>query len=185
MALANYLPTCGKNIAGNSRIVFIAPSGSVTALAETSGKISTLTAAIDVFKRVKADLNSVQFTSEGTFTTTGAYTQNLIMRFSNPSTELNALVDELRDGIACGFEIIHVDNNRKVWLSGVSLATKEGSDRPWNQLVSNIDSGVALTDTDVQADTITLTRVSAYRPVELDGTLAAAVLGGTAAYIDF
>ncbi len=185
MALANYLKTCAKNTAGNKYEVYIAPHGSVTALAETSGEVSTLTAAADAFKRVQADLDTVQYTHEGTFKTSGAYTQNLLMRFSKSSTELNALMDELTDGIACGFEIIWVDANSKVWLAGISIDTKEGNDRPWNQLVSSYDSGVALTDEDVQADSVTLTRVSAYRPTELDSTLAAAVLGGTATYIEF
>ena len=185
MALANYLKTCAKNTAGNKYEVYIAPHGSVTALAETSGEISTLTASVDVFKRVQADLDTVQYTHEGTFKTSGAYTQNLIMKFAKASTELNTLIDELVDGIACGFEIIWVDANSKVWLAGVSIDTKEGNDRPWNQMVSSYDSGVLLTDEDVQADTVTLTRVSAYRPVELDATLAAAVLDRSAAYIDF
>jgi len=185
MALANYLKTCAKNTPGNAYELYVAPTGTVTALAETSGEISTLTAAADSFKRVQADLDTVQYTHEGTFKTSGAYTQNLIARFSKPSTELNTLIDELVDGIACGFEIIWVDGNSKVWLAGVSIDTKEGSNRPWNQLTSSADSGVLLTDEDVQADTVTFTRVSGYRPVELDATLAAAVLDGSAAYIDF
>jgi len=185
MALANYVKTCAKNVSGNKYEVYIAPSGTVTALAETTGEISTLTAAATSFKKIQADLDTVQYTHEGTFKTSGAYTQNLIMKFSKASTELNTLIDELVSGVACGFEVIWVDANAKVWLAGVSIDTKEGSYRPWNQLTSSYDSGVALTDEDVQADTITLTRVSAYRPVELDNTLSAAVIDGTAAYIDF
>lgn len=185
MALANYIKSCAKNVPGNQAEVYIAPSGTITVLAETSNEISTLTAVADAFKRVKADLDSVQYTHDGTFTTSGGYTQNLIMRFSTNSTELNTLIDELVAGAACGFEIIHVDANRKVWLSGQSIATKEGTSRPWNSVQSAYDSGVTMTDENTQADTVTLSRLSAYRPVELDSTLAAAVLDGSAAYIDF
>jgi len=185
MALANFIPTCAKNTPGNAYELYMAPKGSVTALAETSGEISTLTAAADTFKRVRADIDTVQYTHEGTFGTSGGYTQTLIAKFSTASTELNTLVDELQAGIACGYEIIYVDANQKVWLSGVSISTKEGSNRPWNKFTSNYDSGLAMTDEGMQADTITFTRTSAYRPVELDSTLAAAVLGGTAAYIDW
>ena len=185
MALANYVKTCAKNTPGNQYQVFIAPKGSVTVLAETSGEISTLTAAADVFKRVQADIDTVQFTQEGTWSTSGGYTQNLIMKFSKPSTELNALVDELTAGIACGFEVIWVDGNGKVWLAGVSLTTKEGSTRPFNRMTTSFDSGLLMTDEGVQAETITLTRLSGYRPVELDDTLAAAVKGGTATYVDW
>jgi hypothetical protein len=88
-------------------------------------------------------------------------------------------------GIACGFEVIWVDANSKVWLAGVSINSKEGDTRPFNRMTTSLDSGLLMTDEGVQADTITLTRLSAYRPVELNNTLAAAVLGGTATYIDF
>jgi len=185
MALANFIPTCAKNTPGNAYEIYIAPKGSVTALAETASEISTLTAAVDTFKRIRADIDTVQFTMEGTFSTSGGYTQNLIAKFSKASTELNTLVDELVAGIACGFEIIFVDANQKVWLSGVSITTKEGSTRPWNKLTTAYDSGLLMTDEGVQADTITFTRTSAYRPVELDSTLSAAVLDATATYIDF
>jgi len=185
MALANYVPTCAKNTPGNERQIFIAPTGTITALAETAGEISTLTAVADAFKRIKADIDSVQFTDDGTFSTSGAYTQSLIVRLSKPSTALNTLIDEIVSGIACGFEIIHVDNNNNVWLSGQTIATKEGDSRPWNQVQVQTDSGTTLTDENLQAVTLTFTRLSAYRPVPLDATLKAAVLDGTAAYIDW
>ena len=183
MALANYTPACGKNIPGNSQTIFIAPAGTITALAETSGEISTLTAASTTFKKITADIDTVTFSHEGSFGVNGAYTQTLVARFRFPSTELNVLVDELVAQAACGFEIIHVDANGRVWLTGVSITSKEGSTRPWNTFASSLASGAALTDTDTQADTFTFTRVTAYRATELDSTLAAAVLGGTAAYI--
>jgi hypothetical protein len=185
MALANYAPSCAKNVPGNKRKIYIAPSGTIKSLAETTGEISTLTAGASAFKSVKADVDSVQYTDDGTFSTSGGYTQTLIARFSKPSTALNALLDELRDGIACGFEIIHVDANSKVWLSGISIATKEGDSRPWSNIQIATDSGVIMTDENTQAVTVTFTRLSAYRPVELDDTLAAAVLDESAAYIDF
>ncbi len=183
MALANFIKTCGKNVPGNRPEFFVAPSGTITALAETSGAISTLTAADNSFFRIQADVDSVQYTHEGNFGTSGAYTQNLIARFSRPSTALNALIDELTAQIGCGFEIIHVDGNGKVFLTGASIATKEGKARPWNKIASAADSGTLPTDEDSNADTITFTRLSNVRPVELDTTLSTAVLNGTAAYI--
>jgi hypothetical protein len=183
MALANYIKTCGKNVPGVRPQIFVAPAGTITALAETSNEISTLTAAANTFMRIQADVDSVQFTATGAFGTTGAYEQSLITRFSVPSTELNVLVDELTAQIGCGFEIIYIDGNAKVWLTGASISTKEGGARPWNKLETNLDTGVLPTDQDVQADTITFKRMSGVRPVELDSTLTTAVLAGTAAYI--
>jgi hypothetical protein len=43
-----------------------------------------LTASAGAFKRVQADIDTVQFTQEGTFSTSGGYTQNLIMNSANP-----------------------------------------------------------------------------------------------------
>jgi RNAse (barnase) inhibitor barstar len=185
MALANYLPTTCKVIPGNRNIIYIAPTRSITALAETSGEISTLTAANDVFKQVRADFDSVQYTDDGTFKTSGGYTQNLVCRLANASPkDLNALVDELVAAVACGLEIVWVDNGSNVLLAGTSVAAKEGSSRPFNQLQVTYDSGTTLTDENTQAATLTFSRVSAVRPIPLDATLKGAVLGGTAAWID-
>jgi len=89
MALANYLKTCAKNTPGNAYQVYIAPHGSVTALAETSGEISTLTAAADAFKIVEADIDTVQFTQEGSFGTSGGYTLFNKFRVANFSLILS------------------------------------------------------------------------------------------------
>lgn len=183
MALANYIKTCAKNTPGIKNEIYIAPKGTITALAETSGAISTLTAAANSFFKIQADIDTVQFTMEGTFGTSGGYTQNLIAKFAKPSTALNTLIDELVAGVACGFEIIWVDSNSKVWLGGASVTSKEGSSRPFNKLTTSLDSGVLMTDEAMNADTITFSRLSGYRPTELDTTLTAAVLGGTALYI--
>jgi len=183
MALANYIKTCGKNVPGIRPQIFVAPAGTITALAETGNEISTLTAAATTFMRIQADIDSVQFTATGEFGTTGAYEQSLVARFSVPSTALNVLVDELTSQIGCGFEIIYIDGNARVWLTGASIATKEGGARPWNRLETNLDTGVLPTDQDVQADTITFKRMSGVRPVALIKALADLVLDGTAAYI--
>jgi hypothetical protein len=186
MALANYLPTTCKVIPGNRNVIYIAPTRSITVLAETSGEISTLTAADDVFKQVRADFDSVQYTDDGTYKTSGGSTQNLVCRLANASPKaLNALIDELTAAIACGLDIIWVDNGSNVLLAGTSVAAKEGTSRPFNQLQVTYDSGATLLDENTQAATLTFTRVSAVRPMPLDATLKAAVLGGTAAYIDF
>ena len=107
------------------------------------------------------------------------------MKFSKPSTELNILVDELVSGIGCGFEIIWVDANAKAWLAGVSVDTKEASTRPFNKMTTSMDSGLVMTDEGLQADTITLTRISGVRPVELDSILTAGVIAGTSVFINW
>ena len=185
MALANYVKTCAKNTAGNAYEVYIAPHGTVTAIAETSSEVSTLTAAADTFMKVQADIDSVQLTQEGAFGTSGGYTQNLIMKFAKPSTELNTLIDALVAGIACGFEIIWVDGNSKAWIAGVSIDAKEASTRPFNKITTSLDSGLLMTDEGMNVDTITLTRLSGYRPTEFDASLTSGILAGTSAFINW
>jgi hypothetical protein len=186
MALANYLPTTCKVIPGNRNKIYIAPASAVTAMAETSGEISTFTATADAFKIVKADFDSVISTFEGTFKTSGAYTHNLACRLANAvPKDLNALVDELTALVACGVALIWIDGGGNALFAGVSIATKEGDSRPFNQLASSFNSGGALTDADTQADTLTFTRVSAVRPIPFDATIKGTITGGTATFIDW
>ena len=187
MALDTYIKTCGKNIPGNRYIFAIAEIKKITSVTETSKEISAVTMAggTGQFKAVTAELDTVQYTSEGTFTTAGAETQNLIAKFGNRSTELETLLDNLRAGIACGYACIWVDNNGRAWLAGVSTAIKEGKNRPFNTMTTSHDSGLLPTDTDAAAYTMTLTRLSGYAPVEFDATQTALILkqSASAAYI--
>ena len=185
MALANNVRTCSKNVSGNRKEIYIASSGTATVLEETAGEITTLTAAADSFKRVEADIDSLQITTEGAFSTSGGYTQNLAIGLSMPSTALNTLIDELTDGVACGFEIIWIDGNAKVWLAGVSVASKEGSARPFNKLATSFDSGIVMTDEGMQKETLTFTRVTSVRPVRIQDLIAATITLKTAAFIDW
>jgi hypothetical protein len=186
MAIAKYLKTCGKNVPGNRATVYLTELANVTSVAETSNKISTVTMAGGAtMKRVQAEIDTVQFTSEGNFSTAGGETQNLILGFGNRSTDLELLRAELIAGVACGLVAVWVDNNGKCWLGGVSIAAKEGKERPFNRLASNFDSGLVMTDEDTAKYTITLTRTSGYAPVEFDATLTTAILGGTATFIDW
>ena len=186
MALANYLPTTCKTVPGNRNKLYLAPASAVTAMAETDNEISTFTATGDAFKIVRADFDSVIYTHDGLGTTTTAYTQNLAMRLtnSNPAT-LNALIDELMAIIGCGLAAIWIDGNGKCLFAGVSVAAKEGDSRPFNRLTSAYNSGGALTEENVQADTVTLTRVSAVRATPFDATIAGTITGGTATFIDW
>ncbi len=189
MALANYIPTTCKVTPGNRNRIYIGPASAVTAMEETSGEISTFTATADAFKVIKADFDSVQFTAEASFKTAGAYTQNLIARFANASPKLlNALVDELRDVVACGAAIIWIDGGGNALFAGVSLATKEGNARPFNQMDTSFDSGTVPTDEDLQSETLTFTRISAVRPIPFNTTIGDGIRSGnntTAPFIDW
>ena len=184
MALAAFTPTCGKNIPGNAPELYLIEANKITSVTETANEISAVTmAGTAKFHKVKADFDSVQFTSEGTFKTTGGETQNLIFRVSKGDTAAENFVISLKDAAPCGMVAIYVDGNRQAKAFGISAATKEGKTRPINQVAVSYDSGTLITDEDTQAYTITLTRLGYYGPIPFNGTANATITGGSAEFI--
>lgn len=187
MPIAKYLKTCGKNTPGNRQMVFLTEIENITSVTETTGKISAVTMKGGAtMSRIQADIDTVQFTSEGTFkTAAGGETQNLIMGFGNRSTELEKLRTSLIDAVPCGIAAVWVDGNGRAWLGGVTVAAKEGKERPFNSLTSSFDSGLTITDENSAKYTLTLSRTSGYPVTEFDATLTSAIIGGTATFIDW
>lgn len=190
MAIAAYKACKGKNVPGNDPLLFLVETDKITSVTETSDQISAVTMetieTVDQkFKQVLADFDSVQYTSEGTFKTSGGETESLIARFSYPSTEMQLLKNEIKAAVACGVAAIFVDANRNAWCMGISAASKEGKSRPINQVVFAEDSGVLMTDEDMQQVTMTFSRLSGWGRVEFDDTLTSAIAGGTATFIDW
>ena len=186
MPIAKYIKSCGKNIPGNKYQFYITEVANVTSVTETSNEISAVTMAGGAkMQRATAEIDSIQFTSEATFATAGGHNQTLTLKFGNRSTALETFLSSLVDGVACGLIAVWVDNNGKAWCMGASAAAKEGTTRPINGMTANFDSGLLITDTDVSAYTVTLTRLSGYAPLPFDSTLTAAIIGGSAAFIDW
>lgn len=183
MAIAAYVPACAKNVPGNRYQLYLTEIANITSITETSNEASTVTmAGGGTFKRVNAAIDSVQHTSDGTYTTKGGETQNLIFKIGSNSTEANTLKSSLKDGVVCGLAAIWVDNNSRAWLMGANAVTKDGITRPLTQLATSFDSGLLITD-DAGLHTFTLTKLGAHDPIEFDATLTAAILGGTATFI--
>lgn len=186
MPISKYFPTCAKNTPGNSNVIMLAPIGDITSITETTGKVSAITMdSGKKFSRVKAQVDGVQYTSEGTFGTSGAETQNLIADFAGRSTELEKLKQEIIAELPCGVALIHRDNNGKWWMVGANAASKDGVSRPINKLQVAFDSGKAITDEDASKATFTFTRTSAFGPVEFDAALSSGLDAGTAAFVDW
>jgi hypothetical protein len=180
MAIAKYKRTCGKNLPGNRYQICLADIANITEVEETSNEISDITmSGVTTFHEVQAEIDSVQFTQDGTFGTSGASTQNLIFKLGLPSTEASIFLDSLKASIACGIAAIVVDNNSKAWLVGATIEAKEGTSRPFNSMQIALDSGTLLTDADTQAYTVTLTRLSGYERTELDATITSEIIART------
>lgn len=184
MAITKYSRVCGKNTPGNHDILFLAPKADIESFTITDGEVSAVTMVIGKkFKQIQADIDGVQFTSEGTGKTSYRETQSLLMRFSKKTKTLIALKEELTEEIACGIVAIRVDANGQAFLSGYSVP--EGLSRPYNEIESNFDSGREPSDDDVQMYTITIKRIGGYDEIPFNTATNATILSGMADFIDW
>lgn len=182
MSITKYVTCPGKNARGNRSTVFLVPAADLDAITLTSDEVSAVTMESGkTFSPVRADLDTVQFTTEGTGKAGYAETQSLVMMFSKKSKALVALKNQLVAGVACGLIAIRVDANGKAWLSGYGVV--DGKSRPYNEIEANFDSGTLPTDDPGNAYTITLRRLSAEDEIPFDDTSNATIVGGTAAFI--
>ena len=176
MALSDLLRVCSKNIPGVKPTIFLIDANKIKAVTVNStGYVSKISidssTAKQHFSKIEGDLDSVQFTSDGTFKTSGGYNQGLLLGVSKPRLEVSKFVDELRDSISCGVVAAYWDNNGNGWLYGANSASKEGLERPINEMDVKLDTGKLITDEDAQRVEITLKRLGGYLPVPLDPTM--------------
>jgi len=190
--ISEYLKSCAKNVPGNKATVYINQIRRADSLTVTAGEVSALTVtatgATGKFVKVQADLDGVKFTNEGAGKTSYRETQALEMMFAKKSTTLVDLKADLADSIPCGVMAIRVDGNGQAWLSGWNEATKDGKERPYNELASNFDSGASPADEDGNKLTLTLTRNAGYDELPFNSLLNANILAGSgtaANFIDF
>lgn len=169
MALAVYTKTCGKNVSGNMQNVFLNEIANLTSVTLTSSEISDVTVG-SAFQMVAAEIDSVQFKSEGTGASNYFETQTLTIRFAKASKELNVLIDALSDAITCGIVAIRIDGNGKAWMSGYDHSAADQKARPYNQMKVTYDSGLKPSDEGGNAVTIELTRESEWDEIPFTDT---------------
>ena len=193
--LSKYTRPCGKNVPGNKSRIFIAHKRNVLSITATAGQSDASVTAITMrtasaghqFQLIEADFDTVQFTSNGQGGTNYFRTQNIIGKFSALSKDLISLEDDLAESLPCGLVVIRCDNNGKAFISGISIPTKEGNERPWNKGTIEYDSGTIPTDEGTQAMTLTLERMGGYGESPLNATLTNLINknSATAAFIDW
>lgn len=183
MAIAKYSKTCGKNVPGNSRLFFV-EAGNISSITVTSNEISVVTMSDTAkFREFGADIDSIKFTIEGTGSASYSEVQKLEAKFSKKTTALITAKNSLLDAVACGVAIIRVDNNGSAWLSGYTL--KDKNRRAYNKITTNFDTGAKPSDEGTAAYTITLEAEGFDDELAFDTTLNAAIVGGTATFIDY
>ena len=195
MSISNFIKDCTKNIAGNQESLFVAPYPRVVSITLTEDEVSAIEMSELVvgppeipagkFAYLESDLDSIQYTSDGTAARGYFSEQNLIAKFSKKSKALEKTVSELTDAATCGLVAIRVDGNGKAWISGIAPATAAGN-RPYMSVQDQFDSGEGIEDSeDGNRYTITMSRMSATKEYPLDETLTASIIGGTAAFINW
>ena len=183
MAIAKYSKTCGKNVPGNSRLFFV-EAGNISSITVTSNEISAVTMSNTTkFREFGADIDSIKFTIEGTGSASYSEVQKLEAKFSKKTTALITAKNSLLDAVACGVAIIRVDNNANAWLSGYTF--KDKNRRAYNKITTNFDTGAKPSDEGTAAYTITLEAEGFDDELPFDTTLNAAIVGGTATFIDY
>ena len=183
MALTKYARSCSRNTPGNSK-VFLTEIANVTSITVTSGEVSAVTmSGTTKFVQYGADADTIQLTSEGKGGTTYNQTKNLVMKFSKKTALSIAAVNALRDAVPCGLAAIRIDSNGQCFLSGYNATDKGG--RPYDKMTDNFDSGTKPDDEGANSYTVTLTCMSGYDEIPFDATTTAAIVGGTANYIDY
>lgn len=166
MALSNYSRVCAKNTPGNFAEVYLAAISRINSVTESSSEISAVSMASStpslLFQMVQADIDSVQYTIEGSGATSYQETGNLIFKCSGLTKELIELQHEIASLLPCGLAAIHVDNNGEAYISGISTAAKEGKLRPYTKATFAFDSGTKPDDEGMNSLTVTLTRQGKY-----------------------
>lgn len=191
--LSTYLKSCGKNVPGIKPRAFIKSITKIGVLTEsTAGKhkfkrltVGTAGSYTGKLNRIEADIDSLQYTSDGEFKTSGGAEQQLIMKLSKPRAELVQWLEQLKGVVACGAAIIFSDNNGEVFLWGLSGNSMEGTSRPVNSVQIATDSGMLITDEETQAVTLTFKRLSAFEPLLGNATAKASFAAGTTAYLNW
>lgn len=184
MAIAKYSKTCEQNTPGNSKF-FVTEIANISAVTLTSGEIS---AAITMsgstkFRQFQADVDTIQFTSEGSGKTTYSENFKLIAKFSKKTATLITAKQSLVDAINCGVAVIRQDANGKCFLSGWNNTDKGG--RPYNKITVNFDSGTTPSDEGMNAYTITLEGSSGFDEIPFNATIGDTIVGGSAAFIEY
>lgn len=186
MSITNYIKDCTKNVAGNNDKLYVA------AYEDIAGVTFSGTTFTDIsmdsgkkFALLMADLDAVQYTSSGTAGRSYYSEQNLIARFSKKSPELETTVNDLIDQATCGLVVIRIDGNNNGWISGISPLDESIANRPYLSLTEEFDSGASIEDEEGNAYSLTFTRMSATREYDVASAVVTALLGRTAAFVDW
>lgn len=173
MALAVYQKASGKNIAGNFHKLFLTEIDNVASITKTSDEVSAVTMESGkYFNLVTAEIDSVQFKSEGNGAANYYETQTLTMKFAKRDKSVDALVESITDAISGGLAAIRLDGNGKAFLIGYDDYAKDKKARPFNSIKVTYDSGLKPSDAEGNIVTVELTRESEWDEIPFTDTVS-------------
>jgi hypothetical protein len=187
LSIASFARATTKTVAGNYDKLFIAKVADIDEVTFTGSEVTTIAmVATKLFARLEADLDSVQFTTSGEGGRGYFSEQNLVAKFSQKSANMETMVSELINGAVTGLVAIRVDRNGKAWASGIAPAASALKNMPYLKVTEEFNSGENIEAVDEgNRYTLTLTRMSATREYPISAAYTAAILDGTATFIDW
>jgi hypothetical protein len=119
LAISTFIKQCSRKNTGN-KYLFVTEKENIESIGVTAGEVDDIVMIVDgTFEEIQPDHDTLIRSEEvtGPFNSK-IYEQLIAFSSKNPSTELNDLVDELRDAGPCGIVALVMDNNLKTWLVG-------------------------------------------------------------------
>ncbi|GAF97938.1 unnamed protein product [marine sediment metagenome] len=180
MSIINYTKTCSKNVPGVGK-VFFSEVGNIDTITIGSNLVSAVSmdTTDNEFHEFQADLDSVEYRSEGAGGSSYFTNHMLEMGFGKLSASLFAAKASLVDSMPCGLVAIYIDGNGACWLVGWNDTDKEV--RTLNTIADNFKTGKKPSDEDGNVFTITVSGESGYDIIPFDTTLTASIVDQTTA----
>lgn len=186
MALAVYTKTCAKNVGGNLQRVYLSEIANIASVTGTTELTAVTMESGKYFQMAVAEIDSVQFKSEGQGASNYFDAQTLTMKFANRTKALDVFIESITDNIACGIVAIRVDGNGLAWMSGYDAAAVDKKSRPYNKCKISYDSGLKPSDEGGNQVTVELMRESENDEIPFNTALSTALAimdNSTAAFI--
>lgn len=188
MSITKYTKTCGKTIAGNDYKIYVAPFPAISGMTFTTGStVSGITMVAGMtFAEIQCDWDSVSYVANSTTSRGSISDQTITGKFTQKTTNLVKLINELKNDINCGLVIIIKDGNGKYWMSGYAPSTDLSANRPYNTLEANFTSGEGIEATeDGNLYTVNFKRMSGTEDYLLETAISTLIDNKTATFITF
>lgn len=176
MAIADYVKTCSKNVAGNSTL-WLTEAENISSVTIVTGEITVITMKTGKeWQPYDNDLDSLIRSQEGSGNGNNiSYTHKIEAKFSKLSPALNTARTALADASVCGILALVKDSNGVWWLVGYNPS--DLTKRALKLMTDSDTSGGAPDDEEGGKASIVLESKSGYLDIPVKSTSTVAVGG--------